>query len=351
MNWFTRIKLIFVCSSLLFGGFVTISFGEKTPECSGLHIISSDSSSNSRRGYINCSGQQILAPIYEELFEFNEGVGVAVNDLGSIILNAKGRKLVLVGTYLRTKFSEGVAIGTKEGKHYIFNKAGHVVGELPDEVLDQKAPFFFTQHFSNGLAPVNTSHGIGFVNRSGKFVILPRFDTVTSFKLGRAAVETTGKWSLIDLAGRTVIPPIQNPEISIPELSEGLVVVRDSKKGWKYLDANGKVVLHVNYDYAGSFFDGLAQVNRGDTWGFINKRGEETISLKFQAVENFSQGRAAVKKSSKWGFVGRTGKWIIPPIFDDVLKSFHNGLAFCRVAGFEGYVDHRGAWIWKQPVK
>ncbi|EGQ2639350.1 WG repeat-containing protein, partial [Campylobacter coli] len=47
----------------------------------------------------------------------------------------------------------------------------------------------------------------GFIDRSGKFVIEPKFDDAWNFNEGLAGVELNGKWGFIDKSGKIVIEP------------------------------------------------------------------------------------------------------------------------------------------------
>ncbi|MGJ8958557.1 WG repeat-containing protein [Campylobacter coli] len=45
------------------------------------------------------------------------------------------------------------------------------------------------------------------MDKSGKFVIKPKFDSIWSFREGLAKVELNGKYGLIDKSGKIVIEP------------------------------------------------------------------------------------------------------------------------------------------------
>ncbi|EAK1349894.1 WG repeat-containing protein, partial [Campylobacter coli] len=47
----------------------------------------------------------------------------------------------------------------------------------------------------------------GFIDKSGKIVIEPKFDGVGNFSEGLAGVELNGKWGFIDKSGKIVIEP------------------------------------------------------------------------------------------------------------------------------------------------
>src|SRR6185369_4053585 len=82
--------------------------------------------------------------------------------------------------------------------------------------------FFVAQNFAEGLAAVRveetTTSKFGYINRSGNFVISPRFNQAGDFSEGLAAVETRARivgnqvvdiaWGFTDKSGQVVIPAI-----------------------------------------------------------------------------------------------------------------------------------------------
>ncbi|MGI7711509.1 WG repeat-containing protein, partial [Campylobacter coli] len=58
-----------------------------------------------------------------------------------------------------------------------------------------------------GLASVGLNGKIGLIDKSGKFVIKPKFDSIWSFREGLVKVGLNGKYGLIDKSGKIVIEP------------------------------------------------------------------------------------------------------------------------------------------------
>lgn len=306
-------------------------------------------------GFIDCNGKTVINPTFEKMFAFSDGIGVLFNENDSLLIDAQGNRRFLENYRILTKFSEGLAIVAKKGEYFIIDKCGKIQAKLPEEVRKQEEGYFFAGHFSDGLAPVIAINGVGFVDRSGKFVISPVYDGYTNgFRDGMASVSLNGKSALIDTKGRYIIPPIEDENMNILDASDGLAQVYPTAastdtRDYMFINKNGDLVLKVNKDYVGSFSEGLAKVTNGDLYGFINKKGEEIISPKYKVVKDFSEGLAAVMtKDLKWGFIDKTGKMILQPTFDSVLRSFENGLAYVYKDDFEGYIDKSGNWIWKR---
>ena len=95
------------------------------------------------------------------------------------------------------------------------------------------------------------------------------------------------------------------------------------------------------YDYVGTFSEGLAQVKVGEKWGFIDKTGKQITPCLYDDARDFSEGLAKVIVGEKWGFIDKQGKQIIPCLYD-YAWFFSEGLAKVKVGGEWGFVDKYG---------
>ncbi|GAH30691.1 unnamed protein product, partial [marine sediment metagenome] len=78
-------------------------------------------------------------------------------------------------------------------------------------------------------------------------------------------------------------------------------------------------------------------------WGYIDKTGKWVITPQFQWAGSFSEGLAAVRIEGKWGwgYIDKTGKWVIEPQFN-MASRFSEGLAVVKSEGKKGYIDKTG---------
>lgn len=88
-------------------------------------------------------------------------------------------------------------------------------------------------------------------------------------------------------------------------------IIQNNKYG--YIDKTGKVVISPQFEYAGAFSEGLAEIKIGNKCGYIDKMGKIVIPPQFDDVWPFSDGIAIVAISDKLGYIDRTGKYIWNP--------------------------------------
>lgn len=123
----------------------------------------------------------------------------------------------------------------------------------------------------NGPGQGETEAGAswGFIDKNGKFVIQPQFESVGPFNNSLAPVMVAGKWG--------------------------------------YINKSGKVTIKPQFDKAGDFSEGLAAVCNDDKYGFVDTTGTIKIPLQFQSVQNFHNKVAAVCDDG-WFPIDATGK-------------------------------------------
>lgn len=190
---------------------------------------------------------------------------------------------------------------------------------------------------SDNWFPVYVNGKAGYIDRTGKIVLEPKFDGASYFSEGLARVSF----------GRDTI------------ITEGF------NQG--FIDENGKVVIEPKWDAVSHFSEGLACVkiggdvvkpvgmsitkNRG-RYAFIDKTGKEVIKLNDASCRSFSEGLASFEKHGIYGegFIDKTGKVMIPPNGMGGQSDFSDGLKFViRNEGKLGYIDRTGALVLDLP--
>ena len=98
--------------------------------------------------------------------------------------------------------------------------------------------------FSDGLALVKQGGKFGFIDITGKEIVVPIYDTIRNFKEGMIAVGIK------------------------KQVAEDICVIR-----WGLIDKNKKVVVPLIYDEVTDFSEGLAVVKLDDSWGYVQIDG------------------------------------------------------------------------------
>ena len=160
--------------------------------------------------------------------------------------------------------------------------------------------------FSEGLAAIRNSDGVGFINTNGELVIPTVFEPINS-------------------------PPTLNQYA----FNEGLsAFAKDGKCG--YIDKQGNVVIAPEYDLVLPFSQGIASVSKEGKWGAINQKGETVIPMEYRFVQNMREGLCGVYKDTFCGYLDQSGKTVIP-LTDkyDLIHLFHCGMAIVSVGNWK----------------
>jgi len=239
-------------------------------------------------GYIDRTGRLVMPLRFTHAENFSEGLAAITDgdrDHGAFIDHG-GKTIFTLPLDVTLGFHEGIAGVLLNGSVSYYDRSGKKL-TVPTEDGPK------SHSFSEGLVPIEIKGQTGFIDKSGKVVIAPQFEDVEDFSAGLAAVKVrsnettwcardasgsregfTMKWGYIDKSGKFVIPP--QFESAAP-FAEGLAVIHQCGEAF-FIDTAGKVVLKADFRYASSFSGGLAQIERetANGWmsGYVDKNGK-----------------------------------------------------------------------------
>lgn len=241
-------------------------------------------------GYIDKTGKLVLQLKFSKADAFSEGLA-AVKDGGrSGFIDHTGKMVFEAPFDVSWGFHEGIVLVKSNLEMRYLDRAGK---PIPTPALDDN---YYGRDFSEGLAAVKIKDKWGYIDRTGKLVIEPRFLEAWSFSEGLAPVETpidqrlelpcrspndpsssytvSKRYGYIDKAGKMVIQPRFE---SAGPFVEGLANVHDCYKAG-FIDKTGRLAISTQYQYASPYSGGLALVeigaNGGMRKGYLDRAGK-----------------------------------------------------------------------------
>lgn len=344
------------------------------------------------KGYINSFGGVVISPQYSEARPFINGVAVvSIGEDKSVKLSsgewkyAQNKKFGIVdknGKYIvypeynnvevvekNIYLSNGVNRADKEYVYSIENRrleqihktgmSGYFFGS--SKIFPRKFHDWDRRGFWD-----NAKIGkMGYVDRSGKWVIKPKFSDAWRFSENlfdgqRAIFRSEGdcnKCGLIDQGGNIVCPAMYD-EIIYPahecdsflqycpnySTSYGIALVKsaaDDVGRWRHINKDGRPIY--DKEFSGLYFftkDGLASagVGGGDSyrWGIIDLTGSYIIQPLYEKCMPLTKNLFSVQQAGKWGIIDRQSKWILEP---NIFGEIDNFCSEHKVAVFKGTVD------------
>lgn len=349
---------LFAC--LAFGAAQSAA-GESPESAPDLHLFKSATKSGLRAGYINHLGSIVIPARFEDAGPFLEGrAAVKISGRwGSI--DSTG-KVVVPATYSRPlRFEDGLAPVTLTVDKCNYFKYVDRNGKTAMPVQ----PGSIAGYFSGGLALVQASRKVGYVDKAGKLVIPVKqgWEDWAEFSDHLAPVKINGNWGFINNRGRFVIPPRFQAPITYDfkvgcidtgghmdplRFSEKLAAVGFGGKAG-FIDWSGSFVIAPRFDAALPFSDGMARVRMNGKWGYVDRAGKMRVAPRFEVTGPFSEGLAPVKENGLWGYIDKDGAFALPLQFKGA-GAFKAGLAVVEPPGKKLiYIDKQGRKVWDYP--
>lgn len=304
-------------------------------------------------GYIDMSGNEVIPCRYHYCEDFCNGYAKVMHvrdgEIRSLIDKA-GRRIISFCEEIE-HFKEGISKVKFKGKYHFLNEAGKPIGH-------DKEGFENACEFHEGLAAVMKKGKWGFIDKSGKLVIDFLYDEVRNFSEGMAYFANGEIIGFIDKSGKEMIPRHvdywgeNQCYQELEDFHEGLSAARSDFE-WGYIDKEGNIVIECQFDEAGNFNDGVANVKKyaSDLYADIDKSCN-IIANYFEPDDNeirelsyyarMREGyRKAINEEKKYGFLDNDKNEAIPFQYDYV-DDFHNGLAIICKDGHWGVLDKQG---------
>jgi hypothetical protein len=263
-------------------------------------------------GYIDQDGITRIAPSFDGVGEFHDGLARVNVDYKYGFIDRKG-KLVIPATF-------DSANGFSDGCAAVFRRSDSIF----------------------------SSSKWGFIDKTGKLIVDFKYDDVLDFHEGRAGVVVgsgfKAKAGYVDRHGRVVVPLQEDFHIS--DFSNGLALI-DSGYGTvhnlRFIRPDGTLAFKGDqYHYVYEFRDGLALfIAKTSQYGFLDTKGQIAIPAAYDHADDFNEGMAAVRIDGKNGYIDAKGNIAVALTYDQA-EPFHDGLGAVRAGDLWGFVDKNG---------
>lgn len=210
-------------------------------------------------GLIDRTGKFFVKPVYTAIDDFYDGLAVAQDDKGFVVLDSKG------------------------------------------EVISQTFPYISSYRSNRAAYYIQSQDGTllyGYLDETGKTIIEPVYEYAGEFEGDRAVVKLPGKgYALIDKNGKT----LKNFEYSyVMNISDGMMAFIPEQNGkYGYLNVKGDVAIAPMFLIAQNFKEGTAVVNASDDYtvnqyGLIDKKGKYLIKPQYNGIIQLGDGMVAL---------------------------------------------------------
>lgn len=357
MKTFKNLKLLFLGLTLFFS-FHLFCFAQNDADSTLIPFEIDE-----KWGYINKKGKIVIKHQFDEADKFTEGLARVQIGLKSGFIDSTGKYVIEPIYTFAFSFSEGLAVVGKD-----MDSAWFYIDNKGKTVIEPNPRFNWIGPFQNGLAQFSMNIGgntfdtydarNGFIDKTGKIVIEPKFTNAENFSKGIALIADAkpnkntqayfNKKAFIDTKGNVVTPFFDNAE----GFSEGLAAVEINYR-WGFIDKTGNLVIAPQFDFISrEFSQGIAFVHcDNDKIGAIDKTGKMITECVFDEAWGFTKGLSAVQYQGKFGFINKTGNFEIKPQFDRA-EPFYNGLAEVEIKkgdwGWHGFINHKGNFVFKR---
>ncbi len=241
---------------------------------------------------------------FEEAFEFIDGIAKVQQNGNQGYIDEFGTFVVPPGYLEISFFSDSLLIFEDDNLIGLMKRNCQVV--IP-------AKFQEIGQLSSNRALIVENDLIGFVNGVGEIVIPATFERYpnylkrSQFVSNLAVVSQKEKFGIINQIGKIIVPISFN---AIGEISSLTAFTKGN--GWGFMDLTGKVILLPEYDYADSFKDGTAIVEKLTLLGVIDVKGKVVIPISYTSIDRITKDFFLVSNGAQFGVFTSKGELVVP---------------------------------------
>lgn len=280
-------------------------------------------------GLLNASGDEIIAPKYEDLKVLDSTL-VAVMDeeawfvidlAGNIILN-KGYDRVHVwkGKYLAYLQNEQWGIAARDGSTLCTPQF--------DEIELLESSYFLSKR--DGL--------YGLMNTEGHIILHAAYQEIRPYNQQLFFFRQGNKWGAVNEKGEEVLAP---EFTNFQKISDNFLKLIRGREVLLYALPNESIIATEIYHNFYPFAHNLVLTKKNRQLGLIQLDGELILAPVYNEIHAYSQGLYRVKQNGLWGVVAPKGEIIIPFQYD-YIAPLNEQVCVVKKGAFYGIVNFKG---------
>jgi hypothetical protein len=270
-------------------------------------------------GYADSTGTIRVEAKYQQVEFFRNGVARVMLNNRWGVLDEQGKEVV-PPQYEKMEQFEGILAGvSKDRKQGVINNKGKVVvpvqfdSATPLRDAFNKLTNFVKVHNYYPLTPEQQKNArqsyqqlFGLYDAEGKLVAPVKYSSIRAIGNGIVRLSVDNKHTYINETGETLLA---DAPYQAEKMQDGLAVVLDEAKKYGYMDQTGKLVIPLQYEFAGDFKQGLALVKKDGKAGLIDKQQNVVLPFEYESVVAYPEsGVIVAAKGAAMGALTLKGK-------------------------------------------
>lgn len=294
---------------------------------------------NEAIGFIDTTGKIHIAPEYDEVSEFSEGLCIVHKSDSVYFVNKENKNTLNMIFSDALPFYNGLAPIKQASKWYLINRLGELKSEGFEEINDLNNELYVVKQnnlygaidpygkvvyetkfdklgdFKNNCAYYQLGANYGFINRSG-YIHKAEFEWISDFgSNGLAIYKSQGKYGIIQQNGELLTKALYDQIIKATDRIFILII----NNLYGYYAGEGCFLSDIAYDFdkekPNSYYTNgnMLKLIKKNEQALMDLNGRMSIDFgTFSEVNFASNGLIRIKKNGKFGFTDRKLNTIIP---------------------------------------
>ncbi len=288
---------------------------------------------------------KITSKDYAVVFQNNKW-GV-IDSTGSIVIDPAYQEMIIIPN-------------SKNDVFLCIYDVNYETGEYKTKALNSKNEEIFTQYdkieaisnkdkdnniwYESDVLRVQKDGKYGLINLTGKELVPCEYNDITAMEEIQNTLKVTkdGQIGILDSAGKTILPVQYKDVIRLGKDSkEGFIIQKEDGK-YGIVDYSNQTVLEAKYDEITNIYgNDMYVVKQNEKQVLVAKDGTEVLSSGFDEITQILKNKEngiVFKKGDKYGIMKTTGEVTIPAEYEE-LKEANSGLFISKQNGKYGVID------------